>query len=85
MTTWRDQAKCRDKETDWFFIEDHRTVVNEARVFCATCPVHSQCLDHAIRNDEVGIWAGTTTNQRKKILRNKRKEAKKVALDLIAS
>ncbi len=37
-----------------------------AKAVCASCPVQSQCLDHALANDErYGIWGGMTDKERR--------------------
>lgn len=74
-TSWMKGAPCIGK-SDIFFDETHARIVREARKICGDCDKHVQCLAYALANDEVGVWAGTTTNQRAKILREKRKEAK---------
>lgn len=48
---------------------------------CSDCPVWSACLRWAVENDEVGIWAGTTQQQRRKM---KRTPAGNMALDYSA-
>ena len=75
-TSWMHGAPCTG-QVDMFFDETHARVVREARKICGNCELHVQCLSYALEHQEVGIWAGTTTNQRAKILREKRKEAKK--------
>lgn len=75
-TSWMHDAPCAGR-LDMFFDETHAKVVREARKICGDCYVYERCLSYALENQEVGIWAGTTTNQRAKILREKRKEAKK--------
>lgn len=62
---------------DMFFDETHAKNVRAARKICDSCIFHVECLAHALENQEIGIWAGTTTNQRARIVREKRKEAKK--------
>lgn len=46
--------------------------VNQARVVCAGCPVIKPCLDWAIRHREVGVWGGTTEQERRRIRRRER-------------
>ena len=75
-TSWMQGAPCIGR-MNMFFDETHARVVREARKICQDCSLHVQCLQYALENQEVGIWAGTTTNQRARILREKRKEAKK--------
>lgn len=41
--------------------------VTKAKLMCVTCPVVKKCLAHAIRNEETGIWGGTTETERKKL------------------
>jgi WhiB family redox-sensing transcriptional regulator len=73
---WMNDAPCKGKG-DMFFDEVHRTIVREAQKICAKCEFKVKCLDYALKHEEVGVWAGTTTNQRAKILRSHRKERKK--------
>lgn len=36
-----------------------------AKAVCATCPVRSECLEHALTHDErYGIWGGLTRKER---------------------
>lgn len=74
--SWMTGAPCIGR-LDMFFDETHARVVKEARKICGSCELHVRCLAYALEHQEVGVWAGTTTNQRAKILREKRKEAKK--------
>jgi len=49
-----------------------------ARKICASCPLIEKCLDYALLNNEVGIWGGTTEEQRKQIRKNRgRKSVRK--------
>lgn len=34
---------------------------------CRTCPVRAECLEYALDIGAVGIWGGTTTEQRRQI------------------
>jgi len=76
-TKWMNDRSCAGKQ-ELFFNETHPKTVRAAREICASCVVKTQCLDHALSNREVGIWAGTTTNQRAKMLRLSKKESAKV-------
>ena len=42
----------------------------ELVALCHRCPVREQCLQQALAFDAVGIWAGTTTRQRRGIARS---------------
>jgi WhiB family redox-sensing transcriptional regulator len=77
--TWMENAACKGNQEP-FFDEIHMTIVREARKICAGCSVKMQCLDHAIKNKEVGVWAGTTTNERARIIRSLRKESAEIQL-----
>ena len=76
---WMDNAACKGNQ-DPFFDEVRMTIVREARKICAGCSVKMQCLSHAILNKEVGVWAGTTTNERARIIRSLRKESAEIQL-----
>ena len=60
-------AACAGEDTDLFFPDDKRNkgVVAIAKSFCDRCPIQSDCLDHAIKNEEQGIWGGTTDDERR--------------------
>lgn len=78
MERWQEHPErgCKDKDTEDFFSEDEerpskertaREVVSKA--FCKLCPVHQACLEYALINDEVGVWGGTDTQQRRRMMR----------------
>lgn len=72
--TWADNAGCKGMDPNIFFPVD---VDGEKRAIsiCMECQVRSDCLDHAIEQDEGdGVWGGTTANEREKII-DKRKGA----------
>ena len=69
---WMTQAKCKG-QTDLFFNEGNSIFVRAAKVICGTCPVRRECLAFAMKNDDQGIWAGTSTNERERIRRALRK------------
>jgi len=44
----------------------------EAREFCRTCPVRTECLAHALdQRIEFGVWGGTTERERRAMLRTR--------------
>ena len=69
---WMTQAMCKG-QTDLFFNEGNSLFVRAAKVICGTCPVRRECLAFAMKNDDQGIWAGTSTNERERIRRALRK------------
>lgn len=45
-----------------------------AKSVCAGCPFAAACLDYALEaREEYGIWAGTTPDERKEMLRQRRR------------
>jgi len=71
IPTWHKHAACTGR-AELFFEETRKTIAKKAKAICATCPVQEPCLEHAIANDEIGIWGGKTTNERRKIRRMRR-------------
>lgn len=78
---WVLRANCRGllpDERDLFFPDDDfnppAQQVAAARLFCESCPVKTECLEHALRYESYGIWSGTTPAQRAE-LRNARRRA----------
>lgn len=70
-------AACRDADPDLFLnpaplmpgVRRRGYDWAPARRICASCPVREQCLDAALdRREPVGMWAGTTPAERRKIL-----------------
>lgn len=41
----------------------------EARTYCNCCPVIAECLNYAVHTGQLGIWGGTTEDQRARIRR----------------
>jgi WhiB family redox-sensing transcriptional regulator len=69
---WRERAACAGKQE--FFFADHKaTLVREAKKICMSCPVKTQCLAHAMRHDEYGVWGGLTANERRRARRAQKK------------
>lgn len=62
---WQNLALCHN-QTELFFPE--KVTVEQAakaKLVCAQCPVQTDCLDMAYRNDERdGIWGGLTPLER---------------------
>lgn len=75
---WRDMAACKGDDTiDWVPTRKgpggsdaaDRANLAAARRLCAVCPVRGCCLDEALRDHLGGIWAGTTSKERRAIRR----------------
>lgn len=69
---WQERALCRG-EVDLFFNEGSPHAINDAKRFCKNCNVRRICLKYAIDNEEVGIWGGTTTVERQRLRRSRRR------------
>lgn len=79
---WQDDPRrgCAGKDTNLFFSEDEerpsreRTAREEiAKAFCKMCPVQGKCLEFALAGEEVGVWGGTDTQQRRRMMRGGRR------------
>jgi WhiB family redox-sensing transcriptional regulator len=65
---WRVAARCRTVDADGLFVTGARQ--REARQFCRTCPVRTECLAHALdQRIEFGVWGGMTERERRALLR----------------
>jgi WhiB family transcriptional regulator, redox-sensing transcriptional regulator len=65
---WRVAARCRTIDADGLFVTGARQ--REARQFCRTCPVRTECLAHALdQRIEFGVWGGMTERERRALLR----------------
>ena len=77
---WQARAACRGL-TDLFFLDEPVTNV-QAKELCLRCPVRTQCLNYILEQhtdvQTYGIWAATSTSQRRKI-RAIRAERKRLA------
>lgn len=76
---WREQALCRDVDTEVFFPIGSgpraMEVADVAKAICATCPVQVQCLRFAVAtNQQYGIWGGCDEEERRMIRRRLRSE-----------
>ena len=71
VAEWLDRASCKETDTRVFFIyredKDQRQRREAAYGICRACPVQMDCLDYAIVNNEVGIWGGTTDQERRRL------------------
>lgn len=71
---WTAEANCRGMSPDLFVLDRGASMaeVEAARAVCAGCVVRSDCLEYAIKHREkIGIWGGTTPNERRRIIRER--------------
>lgn len=70
---WHSRAACRVMGPDAFVIGRgcNAAVMNRAKAVCSGCPVSEPCLAFALADpDAVGIWSGTTAQQRRRLRRD---------------
>lgn len=64
---WQRKANCRGVNRDLFFPEDFTLPDEAALRLCRRCEVKDECLEYALKHNEVGIWGGMTDEGREKI------------------
>ena len=65
---WQLEAKCSNDTSDLFF-SVAESKINRAKAICQSCPVKSECLTFAVKEDiEFGIYGGMTREERKVLL-----------------
>lgn len=69
---WHIRGLCRQyPEQSWF--PDHGSdfaEIEACKAVCRSCPVQSQCLDHALTEPEpTGIWGGMGPRERRRMRR----------------
>lgn len=68
---------CRRLELEDFFPVDRieeAKMREKSRAVCGSCKFQAECLEWALTNREIGIWAGTTDEDRRLILRRRRRK-----------
>ena len=64
---------CVHSDPDFFFPEAGTTFAvahtRMAKEICSTCPYLAECLEWALKADEIGIWGGTTEAERRRMKR----------------
>lgn len=70
---WHDRAACDGHDELNFFPDAGEALAAEAlkNLYCRTCPVWATCLSGALARKDYGIWAGTTTQERNKLIRSR--------------
>jgi len=68
---WMSDAICAQTDPDLFFPEGSGQNTNKAKALCATCPVRTECGEHAQRLEgdlshglRHGAWGGMSAVQR---------------------
>lgn len=60
---WRLKARCISADPEVFQNSLLERVAIEQ--FCNHCPVKENCLAEALKNNDIGVWGGTTERERK--------------------
>ena len=73
---WHAEAACEGTKDPVFFPPDSPSsemiaAKEAAKKFCDYCHVYRECLESALRNGDVGVWAGTSTSQRDQLRRKR--------------
>ena len=61
---------CKDEDTSLFFPTESSKSQLAAKEICEGCSQKSECLETAIRNNEDGIWGGTSKGDRIKLVKS---------------
>lgn len=63
---WNELCACKGADVSIFYGDGqaHRIGKGPALELCGECPVSGECLAHALRHEEHGIWAGTDGPER---------------------
>jgi WhiB family redox-sensing transcriptional regulator len=72
---WQREAACRGlslAESQAIFFPSRGDSIDEARAICDRCPVTEECLAFALANNCIGVWAGTSDRQRRRLRRGAR-------------
>ena len=69
--SWVNEAVCATVDPELFFPDKAGAKAFDAKRVCRVCPVQAPCLEWALENNEVGIWAGTSENQRRMLRRER--------------
>lgn len=70
---WRHQAACAGHDPAMFFPSRGESI-DAARRICETCPVQTECLEHALENvEKFGIWGGEAERTRRTMRRDRRR------------
>jgi WhiB family transcriptional regulator, redox-sensing transcriptional regulator len=77
-TEWMEGAACKGFPRAVFFPGAADVVPPSAKEKCDSCDVKAECLDFALRNPSLlGVWGGTSEEDRRKIRRQRRRPVKK--------
>ena len=76
---WTRDAACRDVDPEIFFPERGHDA-RAAKAVCARCPVASECLAYALKDEDAyhwGVWGNSVPKERRKLERGAHKRRRK--------
>ena len=70
---WAEKANCQGLPPEWFYPERGESTA-PAKAVCQSCVVAGPCLEWALSYpmESAGIYAGTSSRDRRRILRERR-------------
>jgi WhiB family transcriptional regulator, redox-sensing transcriptional regulator len=70
---WRHDAECLRYVGLVDFFPTRGESARDAKAICATCPVRQECLEYALRWDQLcGVWGGLSERERRQLRRERR-------------
>ena len=70
ISNWREDALCTQVGPEPFFLQKGGSAAPAKKV-CMVCPVRQQCLEFALEHKAIGVWGGTTDEERRAIMRER--------------
>jgi len=69
---WRHDAECVRYVGLVDFFPSHGESAREAKAVCAMCSVRKECLDYAMRWEQLcGVWGGLSERERRQLRRDR--------------
>jgi len=66
---WMSRSACQGADPGLFFPATAagigRRQIGKAKTVCGRCVVRANCLSHALKTEQDGIWGGTTAQERR--------------------
>lgn len=76
MNDWKNRGACRNEDPDLFYppSANNAKQIKAAKAICRRCPVKDACeADALTRDEQYGIWGGTTHADRNALLMKEKK------------
>ncbi|MEN9922823.1 MAG: hypothetical protein RIS09_337 [Actinomycetota bacterium] len=58
------EGNCRNAKNPEIFFGETKKEIAEAKKYCVSCPVLTMCIAYALKNEEYGVWGGTSARER---------------------